>query len=111
MDPAVGQLVTIDEACQIDHAKFTLSWRPDNLAKVGLRHQDSTGMVQCCKASTCGAAEMCASGRPHKATWQDGLEGATTCYDHQPYVVGGVRVWTVAMSGPRVQAEGHVGAG
>lgn len=95
LQPVVGQLVTIDEACRIDGSRYTLSWRPDNLAKVGLRHQDqdTTGMVRCQRAATCRVADICAHGKPHLPTADD--QRADQCYDHKPYIVGGVKVWAV----------------
>ena len=103
-EPVVGQLVTIDEACRIDGSRYTLSWRPDNLARVGLREQNTTGMVRCQRAATCQVAEICAHGKPHVATEHD--QRTQRCFDHKPYIVGGVLVWAVP-----VQANDKISSG
>jgi hypothetical protein len=92
-----GMLVHYDEAHLVDPAKYRLSWRPDNYARVSRREVDTTGMIRCCRAGTCQVAESCAFGRPHKAKAMDAVPGV--CYDHQPYVIGGVQVWAEVIGG------------
>lgn len=89
-----GQMVTIDEACRIDHRVWALSWKPSNTARVTRRHQDVTGMVRCSSAATCHRAEQCLSGRWHRPTSADAHE--SLCMDYRPYHPGGVRVHAVA---------------
>jgi hypothetical protein len=48
-------------------------------------------IMTCCKAGTCTKASECSMGKPHKLNIQLDLVGI--CFDHRPYVDGGIRVW------------------
>jgi len=92
VDPMVGQRIHLCDAHTIDTDKYRLNWRSDNTARVTLREVDTTGMVRCSKAGTCMAAEFCAFGKPHLPEEADTEWQETRCWDHKPYVVGGVLV-------------------
>ncbi len=91
MQPMVGQVIHRSRIDLYDLKGCRLNWRPDNTARVSRPEPDLAGMMQCCVAATCEAAQFCAAGKPHAPdSLQDKLG---RCFDHRPYVVGGVEVW------------------
>ncbi len=92
--PATGQIIRRTQIDQFDVQGCRLNWRPDNTAKVTRPAPDLAGMTQCSKAETCQAASYCASGKPHSP--DPVMDAMGTCYDHRPYIVGGIAVWGTA---------------
>jgi len=65
--------------------------------------------VRCCRAATCRKAPYCAAGRPHAPDLL--LDCLGRCYDHMPYVEGGVETWGTSCGGEYPPHEPGHGAG
>ena len=90
-DPCHGRIIHRDQLHMFDLDGYRLNWRPDNTARVTRIQQDTTGFVRCSAASCCGIADICAFGKPHPP--RDHGDEPSRCYDHKPYIPGGVLVW------------------
>jgi len=62
--------------------------------------------VQCSAATTCGLAQLCRAGRPHAPDRL--LDKAGLCFDHIPYVDGGLLVWGEAANNRKEASLGAV---
>ena len=90
--PLVGQRIHLTEVGQYNLDGFRLSWSADNMARVSaIEPPEIPNAVRCHKWATCRVAEFCCAGKPHAP---DGHK-AERCYDHKPYIDGGVLVWDV----------------
>jgi hypothetical protein len=74
-----------------------LAW-PDTQKTVRLAiermlRKQKVPVMRCSLHATCQAAADCAAGRPHLPDREQ--DGRNQCYDHKPYVDGGVTVWGV----------------
>ncbi len=96
MHPVVGQIIHRDQLELFDLDGCRLNWRPDNTAKVTRPEPDLCGMIRCS-----------AAGKPHTPDAEK--DGRGRCYDHDPYIVGGVVVWgtTCEANVERQRPEGY----
>ncbi len=59
-------------------------------------------LAQCCRAAECARAAECPKSTAHAVT--PACNSSSTCYDAQPYVDGGVRVWCDLVEKPKERA-------
>jgi len=87
MQPMVGQVIHRDQLELFDLTGCRLNWT----AKVTRPEPDLCGAMRCSAAAGCHNADFCAAGKPHAPDPEK--DGRGRCYDHDPYIVGGVVVW------------------
>lgn len=84
-----GDRIHLTELSDYSLDGFRLSWDPDNFAIArAIEPPFIANAVRCCKWATCQAAESCCGAKPHSHA-----SGSQRCYDHKPYIQGGVLVW------------------
>ncbi len=87
-----GSRLTVDEVSALPpdvQGRLRFSWRAiDNTALASVIEEDLDGKWRCVRAAACQAAAGCKAGQPHAP--EQALDAAGRCYDHRPYVVGGV---------------------
>jgi hypothetical protein len=108
LTPLVGQRIHLTDIWQYNLDGFRLSWGPDNLAKVSAIPPANIppGAVRCCKWATCKAAVDCAGAKPH--AFDRLTDGREHCFDHRPYIDGGVWVWGVPVGARTHKANKEV---
>lgn len=108
--PLVGQRIHLTDISQYNLDGFRLSWGPDNVAKVSAipPPEIPPGAVRCCKWATCKAAEYCAGAKPH--VFDRLTDNREHCFDHRPYIVGGVYVWGVPVASDELSMTPNAGA-
>jgi hypothetical protein len=90
--PTPGQKIHLSEINQYDLTGFRFSWDAENFATVREITQDEiNSAVRCSAWRTCAVADFCCAGKPHRASKD--LDSAQTCFDHKPYIAGGIVVW------------------
>ena len=95
--PLVGERIHLTDVGRYDLTGFRLSWDGDNYGRVyAVEPPEIPGAMRCCRWATCQAASYCASGKPH-APNKDADNGGL-CYDHKPYVAGGIKTWGVLVA-------------
>ena len=98
LKPLVGERIHLTELSQYNLDGFRLSWSADNTARVSaIEPPEIPNAVRCHKWATCRVAEDCCAGKPHAPPHGK----AERCFDHRPYIDGGVLVWEVPVKANR----------
>lgn len=105
MQPMVGQIIHLTEVNDYELDGFRLNWRSDNTARVSrIAPPEIPNATRCSLHATCQVAALCAAGKPHAPDIAQ--DSRNQCYDHKPYVPGGVTVWGVLANARIDRPEG-----